>query len=354
MQCSSSQQTSQIDRQQEVELMSPSSREGTSKPVKSEASCRDEIIVGSPRPVLPSTTAQSRIGLKRGRPTEMKDPNFGAQGCEEYPQSADESDFSLPARKRSRQKTIYYHDVFKNGAAKQKHTIVEFPKGTDKWYILQCNTHRKRFGLVSEAAQHLRSQHKTGASWAYATAVRSLGVEVLGCDAERAQQNNDALHKSLEAAAKGQEEIHGSSPTHPIARSTTSQQTTHICDPSSSKLPLNDAARQGETLEDQFVIDSSEDRAAPRSQSPTNDAERKEDMGCNRNPYNDKEQQEITSLRECDFTEPQCRAPRYRGTRNFAAWLKAIKEPQQLEKNENRSRLPSRQRTTDVRLLHRR
>src|ERR1700709_1412728 len=79
---------------------------------------------------------------------------------------ADDPGSSRPRKMRKKGRTIDFQDVFQSGRADHKHTIVEFPKDADKWYILRCDVHKMHFGQspILGAAKHLAAALPAGLS----------------------------------------------------------------------------------------------------------------------------------------------------------------------------------------------
>ncbi|KPM43285.1 hypothetical protein AK830_g3269 [Neonectria ditissima] len=115
---------------------------------------------------------------------------------------------SRRARKRARRaqshpfqvlRTIDFEEVFQNGNAEIKHTIVHFQ---DEWYIIKCDEHGLTF---EDNPMHAAAKHLSGAEHNHMTkehylAIRHLGVKVLNCSEELAEQNNEV---TLEALRRG-------------------------------------------------------------------------------------------------------------------------------------------------------
>lgn len=69
---------------------------------------------------------------------------------------------------------------------------MQFPQGTNKWYILQCQKHGLDFkdNPIKGAAAHLGSKKHGRMSREHAVVIEHLGVHVLGCDEVLAERNN--------------------------------------------------------------------------------------------------------------------------------------------------------------------
>lgn len=92
------------------------------------------------------------------------------------------------------ERTVDFNTIFGNG--NPTHVIIEHPKKSKNWYILECQEHEQRFDktrspLIS-AMQHIRGKlHKLEMN--ADTAIRELGTRVVGCDEEQVKRNNDAF-----------------------------------------------------------------------------------------------------------------------------------------------------------------
>jgi hypothetical protein len=76
---------------------------------------------------------------------------------------------------------------------------VQFPKGSDEWYILRCEEHALSFkdNPIMGAAAHLGSTKHGQMSRAYAVVIKHLGVQVLDCDKNAADKNNIVARKAF-------------------------------------------------------------------------------------------------------------------------------------------------------------
>ncbi|KAK8106645.1 hypothetical protein PG999_010004 [Apiospora kogelbergensis] len=111
--------------------------------------------------------------------------------------------------------TIDFADVFQEGFAQHKHMITEYPPGSDQWYILRCDVHRRHFkqNPLYGAANHLRAAEHQGperhldidmSEWPvrWASTIKKMGLRVLNCDATKAEKNNAAFTQALDAGYK--------------------------------------------------------------------------------------------------------------------------------------------------------
>ncbi|KAH6871918.1 hypothetical protein B0T10DRAFT_500157, partial [Thelonectria olida] len=87
------------------------------------------------------------------------------------------------------ERTIEFDEVFQDGNAAIKHTIVQF---RDEWYILLCETHGLNFKdhPIMSAAKHLNGRAHGKLPKDHEMAIKHLGVRVLNCSAKLAEENN--------------------------------------------------------------------------------------------------------------------------------------------------------------------
>ncbi|KAI1088425.1 hypothetical protein F5B19DRAFT_427836 [Rostrohypoxylon terebratum] len=102
----------------------------------------------------------------------------------------------------SPKRTVTFHQVYQNGNAKHKDTIVEWPTGSQRWYILKCVEHGLRFTRrpVQGAAKHLNGNGHGREDRNRDYAVRALGYLVTDCNEHLASLNNRVAE---EAYARG-------------------------------------------------------------------------------------------------------------------------------------------------------
>ncbi|KAK3503825.1 hypothetical protein B0T13DRAFT_522721 [Neurospora crassa] len=107
-----------------------------------------------------------------------------------------------PAKRPSAKRSITFDEVYQEGNAKFKHIIVEYPPESGEFYILKCDDHGVHFGAnpLAGAAKHLASKMHDHQSKNYSVAIDTLGLRVIGCNAELARRNNTAVE---EAAVNG-------------------------------------------------------------------------------------------------------------------------------------------------------
>lgn len=101
-------------------------------------------------------------------------------------------------------RTITFDEVYQNGAAKHKDTIVEWPSGSRKWYILKCEKHEARFtkNAVPGAARHLNGRDHGFPDRNWDMAVRTLGYLVVDCNEELVKLNNQVAEESYKNGYK--------------------------------------------------------------------------------------------------------------------------------------------------------
>lgn len=98
----------------------------------------------------------------------------------------------------SPERTITFEEVYQGGKAKHKDTIVEWPAGSKKWYILKCEKHCLRFtrNAIQGAAKHLSGLGHGFEHRNRDVAVRTLGYLVVDCNESLAKLNNSAAEKA--------------------------------------------------------------------------------------------------------------------------------------------------------------
>lgn len=107
---------------------------------------------------------------------------------------------SAPISQPSQQpeRTITFDEVYQNGDAKYKHTIVEWPVHSKKWYIVKCEQHSLHFTLnpVAGAARHLNGSSHGLPDRNRDSAVKALGYRVLDCDETQVRLHNEIVEKA--------------------------------------------------------------------------------------------------------------------------------------------------------------
>ncbi|KAI2627650.1 hypothetical protein GGR54DRAFT_425927 [Hypoxylon sp. NC1633] len=100
------------------------------------------------------------------------------------------------------ERTITFDEVFQDGKAKHKDTIVEWPVGSNQWYILKCEKHGFHFKKrpIQGAAKHLSGMSHGFPDRNWDVALRTLGYRVVDCTEKLMRLNNQVAE---EAYAKG-------------------------------------------------------------------------------------------------------------------------------------------------------
>ncbi|KAI1189766.1 hypothetical protein F5B17DRAFT_166850 [Nemania serpens] len=134
----------------------------------------------------------------KNRKALQKFPNFRTKPSPHADQSVVTS--ALTATKEPLvSRTITFDEVYQNGQAEHKDTIVEFPAESGQWYILKCEEHNLRFKQrpLQGAAKHLNGQLHGCLERAWPTAIRMLGYRVIDCTAAAAKKNNEAVDEAF-------------------------------------------------------------------------------------------------------------------------------------------------------------
>lgn len=96
---------------------------------------------------------------------------------------------------------ITFDDVFQGGKADPKDIIVEFPRQSGAFYILRCNECDippfAPTAPLRAAAKHLDSPRHGNLDRFNETAINHLGIRVLHCTTELAEENNEAYRRWL-------------------------------------------------------------------------------------------------------------------------------------------------------------
>lgn len=105
-------------------------------------------------------------------------------------------------KKQKTEKTISFEEIStesRDWRSRDKiYSIVEFPSGSSRWYILPCYKHCTSFPTAMGAVRHLNSKGHGHAQLSTHEAVRELGILVVDCDAEKSDRNNDAFDRATE------------------------------------------------------------------------------------------------------------------------------------------------------------
>ena len=113
---------------------------------------------------------------------------------------------------RNGEKTMNFDEVYQNGNAEYKHTIIQYYRsGKWYWYILRCDEHGLHFGRnpLQGAMRHLWGKAHGNLPKSGDTAIEKLGIRVLNCDARNAEHNNRAFER---AVADGYEPFRAGNP----------------------------------------------------------------------------------------------------------------------------------------------
>lgn len=174
-----------------------------------------------------------------GVATEVMDTHRGPPLADLDVTSSSRSDQTTDAPKN-----IDFDDVYQDGNA--KHRIIEHPKGSGRWFILQCQRHGMQFGrkpLVA-AVRHIYGKLH-GLAAESSVAVAELGTQVLHCDADKAERNNKAFREALDSGYKvrpsGLPRVTGATPRNDTA----SEQPASLLDTSSHNTPRKQKQFQG-------------------------------------------------------------------------------------------------------------
>ncbi|KAI0450816.1 hypothetical protein F5B21DRAFT_489243 [Xylaria acuta] len=106
---------------------------------------------------------------------------------------------STPHDQLGASRTISFDEVYQNGQAKHKDTIIEFPPNSRQWYIVKCEEHDMRFGPrpLMGAAKHLNGRLHGGLEKNWPLALKMLGYRVIDCTKELATLNNEAVNNAF-------------------------------------------------------------------------------------------------------------------------------------------------------------
>ncbi|KAL7622668.1 hypothetical protein AAE478_008182 [Parahypoxylon ruwenzoriense] len=101
------------------------------------------------------------------------------------------SELEAPGRTAT-ERIITFMEVYQNGNAEYKDTIVEWPTGSRMWYILKCEEHGLHFkkNPIQGAARHLNSVSHGFPNRNWGGAVKALGYRVVDCSENLAHMNN--------------------------------------------------------------------------------------------------------------------------------------------------------------------
>ncbi|KAG5658598.1 hypothetical protein KAF25_010779 [Fusarium avenaceum] len=91
---------------------------------------------------------------------------------------------------------IEFDAVFQNGTPRQWYRIVQSPRITGHWYILECtscSTYFRREDAFQQAKEHLHTRHSNNSYVSAASVLEEFGTVVLNCNEELARRHNDLL-----------------------------------------------------------------------------------------------------------------------------------------------------------------
>ncbi|KAM0240709.1 hypothetical protein ACHAP5_007914 [Fusarium lateritium] len=91
---------------------------------------------------------------------------------------------------------IEFNAVFQNGTPSQEYRIVQSPRATGYWYVLECTSCSTYFiseDAIQEAKLHLQRRHSYSTQVTVGTVLAEFGTVVLDCSAELAKRNNALL-----------------------------------------------------------------------------------------------------------------------------------------------------------------
>ena len=145
-----------------------------------------------------------RTGSRRIAHGPGKRPRNTENGAED--DGEDDGDVSheqrpkRPRRNRN-ERTVSFDEVYGGGDAEYKHAIIEYPRGSENWFIIRCDQCGVYFGAnpLQGGAKHLDSEAHGYAPRKWALAVQELGIRILDCDKDKADRNNEAFHRAVEA-----------------------------------------------------------------------------------------------------------------------------------------------------------
>ncbi|KAF3809500.1 hypothetical protein GCG54_00012784 [Colletotrichum gloeosporioides] len=97
---------------------------------------------------------------------------------------------------KSRNERIEFDEVYQDGKAEFKHTIVKF---SNKFYILKCDKHGVHFkqNALIAAAKHLNSALHGFLKKDFCQAIEFLGIRVVNCTDALAKLNNDCVRHAF-------------------------------------------------------------------------------------------------------------------------------------------------------------
>ncbi|KAH9885309.1 hypothetical protein F4778DRAFT_508686 [Xylariomycetidae sp. FL2044] len=104
------------------------------------------------------------------------------------------------------ERTITFGEVYQDGQAEHKDTIVTWPVGSENFYILKCEEHKVHFkqSPIKGAAKHLNGKFHGIPHRDWNTAIKLLGYRVLDCNEALAARNNRSVDLAFENGYKPQ------------------------------------------------------------------------------------------------------------------------------------------------------
>lgn len=96
-------------------------------------------------------------------------------------------------------RTVTFDEVYQDGQAEHKDHIIEYPPKSNQWYILKCEEHHLRFKQrpLRGAAKHMDSRAHGFKGRNADLALQHFGYRVIGCDAMRADINNNEVSRAV-------------------------------------------------------------------------------------------------------------------------------------------------------------
>ncbi|KAI2465818.1 hypothetical protein F4781DRAFT_435000 [Annulohypoxylon bovei var. microspora] len=151
-----------------------------------------EIVCGEPRLIMRVQSRKRKAPVsKETSPKRLRVDTSVNQVRTPAPTPSSE-----PARPSGR--TITFDEVYQGGNAKHKDIILEWPAGSQKWYILKCELHGLRFtkNSVQGAAKHLNGMGHGFTNRNRNHAVEALGYLVTDCSKALAKLNNQVAEEA--------------------------------------------------------------------------------------------------------------------------------------------------------------
>ncbi|GAP93298.1 hypothetical protein SAMD00023353_5700100 [Rosellinia necatrix] len=181
-----------------IPTVTASERQDQSSMSEERLSCtiRSESTDGREREVPPSATENRQTLKEHGASCARKDlPTNASVGSVPTPVHT----ASAPNNELEASRTITFEEVYQDGRAEHKDTIIEYPCGSRQWYILKCEEHRIRFNQrpLQGAAKHLSGKGHGHLGKSQAIAIKKLGFRVVNCNEELMEVNNKAVRDAF-------------------------------------------------------------------------------------------------------------------------------------------------------------